>query len=361
MKKTLAFIMSLIFVCTAFVGCEKKDGNLNSESSSYNSSETTNEIKNESYKNLQNGDTFFFGEYPQSLVEDDVVISKLDELLKENNWINMNHYSIAKVNGTPTYGKSNNWWYQDVEYDGCKYRALSMINKYYAGLEVDYALIANAVTEGPSNEPFWFKYEPISWKILDKDNGIVVCSKVIDSMEYNYDIAINPSSQQPYTDANEYFCKDSSLTSYVGDYSISYLRKWLNDTFYNTAFSSKNQKAIIETTLTYDKAADSKYQVKETKDKVYILSDVDLRNNEKYNFNPSKRSDAEDENRVFESTEYASKVTSGYTDTTLYWTRTSDIRKTEIVNNVGKFKNMNPFYINGVLPALTLDFKKAVK
>ena len=69
MKKTLAFIMSLIFVCTAFVGCEKKDGNLNSESNSHNSSETTNEIKNESYKICKTATHFSLGNIHKALLK----------------------------------------------------------------------------------------------------------------------------------------------------------------------------------------------------------------------------------------------------------------------------------------------------
>lgn len=354
--------MVALFFCVSFTGCGQEINNQTSDNYENNETKIKKDMKNEKYKNLQNGDTIYFGEYPQSLVDDDIIISELDKLIKQDKWSNMNHYSVRCDNeGNFTYGKSDNWLYQDLEYDNCRYRALAMKNGYAFGTESRNSF---SDTTKYLEEPYYFKYEPISWKILDKEKGVVLCNQIIDSHEYYSDVELQyHTSPYGYFEQNGFFCKDSTLTAYTGEYASSDLREWLNGSFYDTAFSSNERKAIVETTLTYKQIEKNEFQSKETVDKVYILSDEDLRNNEQYGFNPSERSDTKDYNRVFNATDYSAKVSGrNYTNETPYWTRTADIRQTMVINNVGCLCNGTCSYmLEGVLPALTLDLKKAIK
>ena len=58
----------------------------------------------------------YFGSYPQSEVLDDSIISNLNKLVSEDNWIDFNYYDNGNV--------SSFMWYQDVIYDGNKYRGV---------------------------------------------------------------------------------------------------------------------------------------------------------------------------------------------------------------------------------------------
>ncbi len=65
------------------------------------------------------------------------------------------------------------------------------------------------------------------------------------------------------------------------DWSKSKMRSWLNKTFLEKAFSNKEQKAIVTTTLDNraDQSKSKEINGKETKDKVFLLSYAEL---EKY-------------------------------------------------------------------------------
>lgn len=92
--------------------------------------------------------------------------------------------------------------------------------------------------------------QPIKWLVLAKeDNKILLISeKALDCQKYN-----------------DFF-------AYVTWETCS-LRKWLNSTFLNTAFSPTEQKKIVSTTVSADKNFNySTDPGKATKDKVFLLS-----------------------------------------------------------------------------------------
>lgn len=70
------------------------------------------------------------------------------------------------------------------------------------------------------------------------------------------------------------FWNNASHTNYANDYATSSIRKWLNEDFYNTAFTSAQKQNILPTTLD-NKAysADySKYDSVSTTDNIFLLS-----------------------------------------------------------------------------------------
>ncbi len=96
--------------------------------------------------------------------------------------------------------------------------------------------------------------EPIEWIVLDeKDGEMLLLSKYsIDCQQYN--------NNQPITWEN---CS---------------LRKWLNNDFYNTAFSCEEQSKIIDSTVSAVKHP--KYSIdpgNSTEDKVFLLSIQEVR------------------------------------------------------------------------------------
>ena len=138
--------------------------------------------------------------------------------------------------------------------------------------------------------------EEIEWRVLAKEgNKILIISKyALDCKEYNTE----------YTDVTWETCM---------------LRKWLNDTFINTAFSNEKQKLIPSETITADtNPSYSTNPGNDTKDKVFLLS---ITETEKYF--------SSDDDRMCVPTAYAIEqgayTSSSYTKdgkaTCLWWMR----------------------------------------
>lgn len=231
----------------------------------------------------------FFGKYPQSRVTDSEMLEKLNS--KKINWIPFKYYEGKNlIDGSMKTCEIA--YYSDVKYKGEKYRAV-FLKKYRATLTSEESISSankNKIKQAENgyklNEVYWFKYEPISWIVLDKNKGIAVSEVIIDA--------------QPYV--NElYKGKDDEYYNRSGDFSncweSSYLRDWLNSDFLDVAFSDSEKKAIdnsIDNNLTDISS--------EIHDKVFILDFDDLTNTE-YGF--MENADTCDELRTAYGTDYA--------------------------------------------------------
>ena len=215
------------------------------------------------------GDVFEFGMYPQTEVTeatDAETYAALNALTPE--W-----HSFGYSSGTATSesfpGKCNGemtekdfWKFADVEYAGVKYRAVRS-EKYRP---YDICFPENETGE-KSNQyyygyhpgtVYWFRYEPLRWRVLDPAAGLAICETVIDSQPFHNYVLYRSG----------YYYGDAAGQYNVNDYSHSSLRAWLNGTFLNTAFSAAQQNAIASTELT---------DVSVT-DKLFPLSRSDVQN-----------------------------------------------------------------------------------
>lgn len=184
----------------------------------------------ELYKKVSHGGVnyLFFGEYPQMLKKNDVTITDTQDA--RGYYLGSDGYYYAKITAN-----------SDID-DGSRF------------------LLGETIVAG---KEYFFKVQPIRWRILSEENGVVrvVCDSILDYKPYQPEYVIR---------GFEYFVKDTD-DCYANSYKYSYLRKWLNDTFYNYAFSSSQQNLILTTTVInreYDYDHES-YQ--NTQDKIYIL------------------------------------------------------------------------------------------
>ena len=148
-----------------------------------------------------------------------------------------------------------------------------------------------------TNTPVYFKLEPIKWRVLDAtDDKVLLCSETI-LYSHNFD-------------------KEST------DYSASSIRKWLNEPFYNEAFTKFEKSLILEEPINNEKMIKKlfKHKIISTatlNDKVFLLSTEELK---KYDSNFEKNEDL-----IKKVTDYAKindvDVESG-TDNGRYWLRT---------------------------------------
>ena len=273
---------------------------------------TCNELNPVRY--TREGDYIYFGYWPQTLERDENVVAKLNEMAgtpplprdKEN------PYNWESHEGT-TY-----MWQKIVIYNGTKYLGVQM-NEYRAsGID---ALYDDITDNGYYRlNVYWFKYEPIKWRILTTSgNSAFIMS----------DIALDSFSIQPDRKSENrdgLFAEYNNSTgvpdgTYANNWEYCFLRRWLNDTFYNEVFNDL-QKEIIQTThldntarssnpndypkyYGYgEKAGKNKFadQCKDTDDKIFLLSLRDITTTA-YGFNKDVL--AEDPARNLQATDFA--------------------------------------------------------
>ena len=263
----------------------------------------------------RDGDNIYFGYWPQTLERDENVIAKLNEMAgtpplprdKEN------PYNWESHEGT-TY-----MWQKIVIYNGTKYLGVQMNDYRASGV---YSLTSYIMKNGYFTfEVYWFKYEPIKWRILTTSgNSAYIMS----------DIALDSFSIQPnryqgfYNEKYGVFRTDQNGNmdgTYANNWEYCFLRGWLNDTFYKEVFNDL-QKEIIQTTHLDNTARSSnpndypKYygygenagknkfadQCKDTDDKIFLLSLRDI-TTAAYGFNKDVL--AEDPARNLQATDFA--------------------------------------------------------
>lgn len=203
------------------------------------------------------GDIIEFGSYPQTRVTDSATLTALNALSKT--WISYGYYSGTGEFGTMT--QSDYMKYADVTYSGNKYRAVtfSAYRPYYTfGTSSSTYQDDNGYS---TNTVYWFKYEPIEWRVLDPATELVLCETIIDSQAY---------SDTMY--GSDPYYNNSAKTIYATDYETSSIRAWLNDDFYNTAFSAAQQANILSVNRENTAYISTSYNSNNTTDKVFMLS-----------------------------------------------------------------------------------------
>ena len=213
MKKFLSFILATLFVLT-LIPIE-----INASTVSYNV-----------------GDVIEFGFYPQSQVKDNSLLTELNEIDKK--WISYNYHRQAT---RPAVGivSDDYMQYADVEYNGEKYRAVTFSTWRPYITEKESApgntyQDANGYNYGTV---YWFKFEPVKWRVLNPETGFVMSELVLDSQPFSVMCNMNMVSG--------YYYNSSELTTYANDYKTSYITKWLNNNFYNDAFTDNNKQNIF--------------------------------------------------------------------------------------------------------------------
>lgn len=238
-----------------------------------------------------------FGSYPQSEVKNEATIKRLDKITK--NWTSYEYYSGTGNIDDGNMKPSDYMKYADFEYGGNKYRAVTF-SKYRPYRTGYTSSTSNSFQDDHgyyTGNTYYFKYEPLKWRVLNASTGLVVCDSIIDSQPYNnYFLEV----YEVYDECWEYW-GDSNKKHYASNWEYSSLRAWLNNDFYNTAFS-KTQQGRIQMLIRENKCPwDSKYDSNPTSDKITLLSDDDVFNTS-YGFSSSNSNDTA---RYRKETDYA--------------------------------------------------------
>lgn len=169
-------------------------------------------------------------------------------------------------------------WYIDVTHNNEQYRGVYFTS--YRPCSTGYSSSSgNSYQDNNgynTSTVYWFKYEPIKWRILTESNGeaLILCEMIIDSQEY-----YNSTSSRTI---------DGS-TVYANNYAYSNIRKWLNDNFYNTAFTSLQKELILLTEVdnsarstnpdnnsTQWNSGNNSYACANTNDYIFLLSEQEV-------------------------------------------------------------------------------------
>ena len=200
----------------------------------------------------RHGDYVYFGEYPQTKVTDSATLTALNNSrgmlptsANAQTWTDYGYYI--------SYSVQSYMWYKDIELNGAKYRGVYFTS--YRPYRTDLSSSTNYTYQDDhgytTGNVYWFAYEPIKWRILTTSDGIatILCELAIDSQEYY-------SWDSSFTESH------NGGTGYVNNYELSNIRRWLNNTFYNTAFNDM-QKSIIQLTTVDNNTS---------RDNVFLLS-----------------------------------------------------------------------------------------
>lgn len=179
------------------------------------------------------GDVIEFGSFPQSEVTDEVLLSKLNTLSTQ--WLSYGYYS-GTGNWADGQMQPNSYMrYADVSYNGDRYRAVKFI-KYRPGQTGGLSDADSSCQDENgylTNRVYWFVFEPIRWKILDPEQGLVMSEIILDAQAYNNTV---------YYDGKSGYYSDVNRLDAANNYEKSSINKWLNLDFVNTALNSNEFK-----------------------------------------------------------------------------------------------------------------------
>lgn len=288
--------------------------------------------------------TIVMGSYPQSEVWDTDILTALNDsvgkLPSAGNSAGWNSYGYYVDDASSDY-----MWYKDVELDGKKYRGvyLEAYRPYFSTSNPDSGEYQS--DNGIHLErTYWFRFDPIEWKLLSSSNGdwVLVSNMILDSQEFSTTSDLN-------------YHGDDLL--YPNNYAKSSIRSWLNNNFYNTAFSELEKQIIQSSNVSNDIDSQGelysniRYVCENTKDKVFLLSVEELTT-----YYGKTQQDEYHMNRFKESTSYA--MIQGLNDYS-WWTRSPyniGSKSAQVVSG-GTITNccdVNSTYV-GVVPAIRIN------
>ena len=211
----------------------------------------------------------YFGSYPQTLVDPSKEHYLLSTEFDANSWTNYGYYEDGKV--------ASYMYYKDIDVDGdgqFDFRGVyfNKIRPSWVTSKSDESI--KEINGYMTNTTYWFKYEPIKWKVIESKNRqlFIMSELVIDAQDFYpaYESNIRQG-------AIDYLGNNTTNLVYVSNYMFSHIRSWLNTTFYNTAFNDL-QKKLISIEKVDNSASNSKYACDDTNDKIFLLSHKEISN-----------------------------------------------------------------------------------
>lgn len=273
----------------------ESDSESEESSSNETESETDVEAETKQYTRInasgtadKNGGYVLFGSWPQTEEARSAMTTALNALTgalptseESGTWTSYAYYNASS-------NTTDFMWYQDVTYENETYRGV-----YFTSYRPKSTAHSGSVNTSQQDnngytleKVYWFKWEPIKWRILEEQNGnaLLLCETLIDAQAYQ--TSYNKVNGYIVDAAGEYVLDDDGNKISANNYAYSTIRAWLADTFYATAFTDL-QKEIIQLTTVDNSAAStsdatgtleaaSDYVCANTEDYVFLLSEKEV-------------------------------------------------------------------------------------
>ena len=300
-----------------------------------------------------------FGSYPQTEVDNAETLDALNAL--EVEWTSYRYYRGERRAGAGdmfAMHPDDIMFYTDVELDGERYRGvkISSLRPLLTWDYYDNGSVRRWYSSKVKNASvMWFRYEPITWRVLDADDGLIFSENVLDNQPF----------ENMYYSVWDYEYRNQGIP-YPAIYAESSVRTWLNETFWQTAFSAQEQEKIqlsVLETPGYGTRTDlSNYST----DKVFLLS-FDEATNPVYGFSSSEQSDPAREvknqwtNYAFSQgpVEYDNQYQQAYFWWTLRtgqnWNIPCKVMENGSTELFGGGENRRTFSLGGIRPAMRID------
>jgi hypothetical protein len=216
------------------------------------------------------GGTTYFGMYPQSRVTDEGLVATLNTAAgtfpnseHDQAWTGYGYYLNGSVQSL--------MWYIDITNAGDEYRGVYFT--HYRPYFTFFSPLENLTYQDDNGYPlpaassaYWFKYEPIAWRVLEvqSEKAFLMADIIIDAYDYYYSANDRSNGEE---------------TIYANNYEYSHIRSWLNDTFYNTAFNMDEMARIqitdVDNSASSTTSTPNIYACANTSDKVFLLSQLE--------------------------------------------------------------------------------------
>ena len=226
--------------------------------------------KNSPYKRKDNH--IYLGTYPQTLEKDEKKLEKLNKKItnlptESNNfgWTSYKYYIEDEVVDFMYYIDIDLNNDETYDYRGVYFNRYRPFHTHMEDIETHANQLYN---EYYINTVYFFKYETIKWDILEEkdDTLTLISSNLLDSQDY-------------YPSFSRNLLDHDGVMVYANNYELSTIRKWLNEVFYETAFTGK-EKGIIQKTLVNNSISKDDYielyKSNDTLDNVYLLSNDEI-------------------------------------------------------------------------------------
>lgn len=190
------------------------------------------------------GEVVSFGSYPQTRMDDAALIAQLNAL--PQSW-----QSYGYVSGDGTYGSMQadiGMEYCDVMLHGVRYRGVCLHHyRPYSTIEPSttddheqrYPNPDGGYTFYALDTVYWFRYEPIQWRVLDAEKNLLITDAILDAQPYQAFVYQNGAA----------YSADTAGRYAANDYAHTTVRQWLNTAFYATAFTAAQQAHILPTQI----------------------------------------------------------------------------------------------------------------
>ena len=130
------------------------------------------------------GDLIEYGSYPQSLVTDDRLLTVLPQLLGEVKAFDYYGSETGTGDQIGQYLPFTGMRYVDVVYQNVKYRGVTL-DAYRPFTTVSGQEDGTQAMNGfLTGRTYWFRFEPLRWRVLDPQSGLVLCDTLIDCQPF---------------------------------------------------------------------------------------------------------------------------------------------------------------------------------